>query len=165
MSHLVYNTLNKITRIIFKGRQETPRNIEPSPFLINIHGTHLAATFDIPRMSIRIYFTAPKLMPTSLAMLHRSRLISHITRVCTTLTISSAVASLGRQNRHYPQCSLSRTKPCCPFLHCAIRRLLHKGYHDVFMNFLGRHSFITEVLDNRSDFKFLHFAICRTLLS
>ena len=28
----------------------------------------------------------------------------------------------------------------------------------VFMNYLGRHSFLTEVLDNRSDFKFLFFA-------
>ena len=31
--------------------------------------------------------------------------------------------------------------------HCVIRRrLLPKGFHGVFMNFLGRHSFLTEVL-------------------
>ena len=46
-----------------------------------------------------------------------------------------------------------------PIFHCAIRRrLLPKGFHEDFMNFLGMHSFLTEVLDNRSDFKFLHFA-------
>ena len=39
----------------------------------------------VPKMSVRIDSTAPKLMPTSLAMLRRSRLLSHITRVCTTL--------------------------------------------------------------------------------
>ena len=33
------------------------------------------------------------------------------------------------------------------------------SFQEVFMSFLGRHSFLTEVhvLDNRSDFKFLHF--------
>ena len=34
----------------------------------------------------------------------------------------------------------------------------HSGFHESFMNFLGKHSFLTEVLDHRSDFKFLHFA-------
>ena len=46
----------------------------------------------------------------------------------------------------------------CPFLHCVIRRLLPKGFHQVFMNFLVMHFFLTEVLDSCSDFKFLHFA-------
>ena len=32
------------------------------------------------------------------------------------------------------------------------------GFNEVFMNFLGRHSFVTEVLDIGSDFKFLYFA-------
>ena len=30
-------------------------------------------------------------------------------------------------------------------------------FHAVVMDFLGRRSFLIEVLDNRSDFKFLHF--------
>ena len=38
------------------------------------------------------------------------------------------------------------------------RRLIHKGFHEIFRNFLGRHSFLIEELDNRSDFKLLHFA-------
>ena len=60
-----------------------------------------------------------------------------LNRVCTTLTFSSVVASF----------------------HCAIRRrLFPKGFHEGFMNFHGRHSFLTEELDDRSDFKFLHFA-------
>ena len=85
MSHLGvgYNLLDKIARIIFITRQEIPRNIDLSPFL----------------MWVSIDCTAPKLMPTSLAMPRRSRLLSHITRVCTTLTFSSAVASLGRSDR------------------------------------------------------------------
>ena len=47
-------------------------------------------------MYFRIDCTAPKLVPTLLAMLPRSHFLSHITRVCTTLTFSSVVASLGR---------------------------------------------------------------------
>ena len=50
---------------------------------------------------------------------------------------------------------LKATLPSC---FTAIRRLIPKGFHEVFMNFLGRHSFLTEVLDNSFDFKFLHFA-------
>ena len=46
-------------------------------------------------MLVRIDGTAPKLMPTSLTMFRRSRLLSHITRVCMTLIFSSVVASLG----------------------------------------------------------------------
>ena len=51
-----YNSLDKIAGNIFIARQEIPRNIEPSPFLII--GTHclhhLAKTFDICKMSVRI---------------------------------------------------------------------------------------------------------------
>ena len=85
MSHLgmEYNLLDKIARIIFITRQEIPRNIDLSPFL----------------MWVSIDCTAQKLMPTSLAMLRRSRLLSHITRVCTTLTFSSVAVSLGRSDR------------------------------------------------------------------
>ena len=32
------------------------------------------------------------------------------------------------------------------------------GFHEVSINFLGSHSFLTEVLDNHSDFRFLYFA-------
>ena len=107
-------------------------------------------------MSVRIDCTAPKHMPTLLTMLCSSRLLSHLTRVCTTVTFSSAVAPLVRPDR---PSSSSSFKLCCPFFHCAIRRrLLSKGFHEVFMNFLGRHSFLREVLDKCSDFKFLHFA-------
>ena len=78
------------------------------------------------------------------------------------LTFSSAVASLGRPN---PQSSSTLFPPPPPLLnsaaklfHCAIkRRLLPKGFHEVFMNSLGRHFFHKELLDNCSDFKFLHF--------
>ena len=88
---LGYSLLDKIAGIIFIERQEIPRNIKPSPFLF-------AEIFDIPKISVRIDCTAPKVMPTSLAILPRSRLLSHITRVCSTLTFSSGVASLGWQD-------------------------------------------------------------------
>ena len=74
---------------------------------VNIRGTHLAETFDIPKILVRIDSTAPKLMPTSLAMLRRWPLLSHITRVCTTLTFSSAVDLWSRQTIHHPQRYLS----------------------------------------------------------
>ena len=65
----------------------------------------------------------------------------------------------GSQTTHHSNALSSTLKLCCPGFHCAIRRrLLPKGFHEVFMNFLGRYFFLTEVLDNRSDFKFLHFA-------
>ena len=93
-------------------------------------------------------------------MLRRSRFLSHITRACTTLTFSSVGASLWRPDRSSSSTlSFPPLKRCCLFIQCAIRRrLLPKGFHEVFMNFLGKHSFLTEVLDNRSDYKFLHFA-------
>ena len=103
---LGYNSLDKIAEFIFIGRQDIPRNIEPSPFLIiGQHSWHPSCrTFDIPKMSVRINCTAPKLMLTSLAMLRRSHLLSHITWVCTTLTFSSVVAYFGWQD--YPSSSM-----------------------------------------------------------
>ena len=63
---LGYNLLDKIAGIIFIARQEIPRNIAPSPFLIV--GKHLAETFGILKMSVKIECTAQKLMLTSLAL-------------------------------------------------------------------------------------------------
>ena len=100
-----------------------------------------------------------KLKPTSLIMLRRSRLLSHITRVCTTLKFSSALTSLVQPGPPLPSTLSLPLKSCCLFFHCATkRRFLFKGVHKVFRNFLWRHSFLSEVLDKRSDFKFLHFA-------
>ena len=48
----------------------------------------------------------------------------------------------------------SPLKICCLFFHCAIRRRLHV---QVILNFVGRHFYITELLDNCFDLKFLHF--------
>ena len=64
----------------------------------------------------------------------------------------------GALTVHYLQCSPSPPKFRSPFLHCAIRkRLLLKGFHEVFMNFLGRHSLLTRVLYHCSNSNFLHF--------
>ena len=73
-------------------------------------------------------------------------------RLCTISTFSSVVDSLGRLFEAPRQFIIFGALPpppkfSSPFLHCAIRRrLLPKGFHEVFMNFLGRHSFFTEVL-------------------
>ena len=127
--------------------------------LVNIRGTYLAETFDIPKMSVRIDCTAPKLMPTSLAMLRSSHLLSHITRGAWPWHFHQLWHLWSSQTVHHPQRSLSPLKLCCPFFHCALGRIfLSRGFHEVFLNFLGKHSFLTEVLDNRPNFKFLHFA-------
>ena len=98
---LGYNSLDKIAGIIFIARQEIPRNIKPCSFLIiGQHSRHPSCkNFDRPKMSVRIDYTVPKLIPTSLVMLRRSHLLSHITGVCTALTFSSEVASLERPDR------------------------------------------------------------------
>ena len=99
----------------------------------------------------------PKFVPTYLAMLRTSLLLSNITRACTTLTVSSAMAArFGRPDR--PSSSTLSFPPAAHFLLCYRRRILPKCFHEVFMIFLGRYFFLTEVIDNRSDFKFLHFA-------
>ena len=110
-----------------------PRNIKLSPFLIvGQYSPHppcwnLWHTF-VPKMLVRIDCTVPKLMLTSLAMLHISHLLSYIARVCTTLTFSSVVASLGQPDR--PSFSMLSLPLYCPFYHCAIRkRLLPKVYN------------------------------------
>ena len=94
MSHLGYNSLDKIAGTIFitKNRTESFSD-HRSAFTLLILPKPL--TF-LRCLLVRIDCTARKLMPTSLALIRRSRLLSHITRVCTTLTFSSAMASLGR---------------------------------------------------------------------
>ena len=145
-------------------------NLEISAESFSVHRSTLAAPI-LPkpltylRSLVRIDCTASNLIPTSLAMLSRTRLLSNITRVCTALTFSSVVASLGRPDRPSFSTPSPHLKLCCPFFHCTIMRLLPKGFHEVFMNFLGRHSFLTEALDNRSDFKLLHFEVCHALHS
>ena len=106
--------------------------------------------------------TAPKRMPTSLV--HMSRLLSHITRVCTTLTVSSVMASLVWLSSSTLSLSLPPPhKICCPF-YCAIRRrLLPKGFNDVFMHFFWRNSFLTENLITFLISSFSILQMCRTL--
>ena len=105
---LGYNSLNKIAGIIFIVKQEKPSNIEQNTILII--GQHLRHHLDISKMLVRFDFTALKVMPTSLAMLQRSRLLSHMARVCTTFTFSSVVASLRRPD-HPSSSMLSETLP------------------------------------------------------
>ena len=80
-------------------------------------------------MSVRIDWTASKLMPTLLAISCMLRLLPYMTRLCTISTFLSVVASLGRQTVHHHQYSASPPQFSSPFLQCAIRRrLLPKGF-------------------------------------
>ena len=64
-------------------------------------------------------------MPTSLAILRKSRLLSHITRLCTISTFSSVVASLGRPDlSSSSMLSLPRLISAVHFFHRVIRRRL-----------------------------------------
>ena len=143
-----YNSVDKITGIIFISRQEILRNIEPTILWssVNILGTHLAETLDIPKISVRIVCTAPKLMPTSLAILRKSHLLSHISRLCTISTYSSVVASLGRSDLSSSSIFfLPRLNSAAHFYSpCYRRRLIPKCFHEVFVNFLGSHSLLTK---------------------
>ena len=116
-------------------------------------GNRCPETLGIPKISVRFFCTAQKLMPTSLAILRKSRLLSHIS------TFSSVVASLGRPDLSSSSMLSSTLKFCSSFFHSAIRRrLIPKCFHEVFVNFLGSHSLLTKIFYHRSHFNFLHFA-------
>ena len=108
--------------------QEIPRYLFCSS--VNIRGTHLAETFDM----LGFIVLPQNLCRLRLAMLRRSRLLSHITRVCTTLTFSSAVAYFGRPDRPSSSTfSLPLLNSAAHFFHCTIRwRLLPKGFQIFF---------------------------------
>ena len=128
-----YNSLHKIAGIIFLSRQELPRNIKPSPFLIiSQHFASYASQVSLFTHNQGVYDLD--------------------------IFISGGIFGTARPSIILKALS-SPLKLGYLFFHCAIRRrLLPKGFHEVFMNFLERHSFLTEILDNCSDFKFLHFA-------
>ena len=61
-----------------------PRNIESRSYMvISQHSRYPSSveTLDITKISVRIDCTAPDLMSTLLAILRKSRLLSHITRL------------------------------------------------------------------------------------
>ena len=76
---LGHNLMHKFLRVIFIERQALLRNIKPALLLIfgQHSGTHLAETLAIPKISVKIDWTAPKLMPISRRLL----LLSHMIRI------------------------------------------------------------------------------------
>ena len=97
-------------------------------------------------------------------MLRRYRLLIHITRVCTTLTFSFAVVSLGR-----PECP-SSSRLSLPLLNSAVQFFLpcykkQTTSHEVFMNFFRRHSFLKKYLITALISSFSILQVCRTPLS
>ena len=132
-------SLDKIAWIIFIVRQEIPRNIKRSPFLIIGH--HLRHPHLSEKMSVRIDCYA--------------HFASYASQVSTPIThyqgvhdrdsfISGGIFGTARPPIIFNALSLP-LKLCCPFCHCAIRRLLPKAFYEVFMNFFGRHCFLKEV--------------------
>ena len=98
-------------------------------------------------------------MPTSLAMLRRSCLLSHIIRVCTTMTFSSVVASLRQ-----PDCPSSSTLSLplyCPFFHCPFFSLCYKKENPTQGFSWSLHKFPWEAfLSYRSTVKTLYNITC-----
>ena len=106
--------------------------------------TNLKMTLHIPKMSVRIDWTDPELKPTSQAISRRFRLLSHMTRLCTISTVSSVVASFGCLD--HSSSSVLSLQNSETYFFTLLRRLVPKGFHEIFMNFLGRHSLLTEIL-------------------
>ena len=137
---LGYKSLDKITGIIFIVRQGIPRNNEPSPFLII--GLYLRHPLTYLRCRLGLIVLIPKLMTATYVSPH----ITHNQGVHDLdIFISGGIFGAARPSIILNALS-SPHERCCPFFfHCAIRRgLLPKGFHKIFMNFLGRHSFLTE---------------------
>ena len=153
------NSFDKLTGIIFIVRQEIPRNIKRWVLFwssVNIHGAHLAETFGIPKMLVRIDCTAPI---DCIANFAHNQGVHDLDIFITDGIFAAARASIIINTLSPP------LKLCCQIFHCAIRRRLlpsvsSKFFYDFFLG--GRHSFLTEVLDNRSDFKFSILQKCCT---
>ena len=128
-------------------------------------------------ISVRIICTAPKFMPTSLAIIRKSRLLSHIIRLCTISTFSSVVAALGRPGlSSSSMLSLPRLNSAAHFFHRVIRRrLILKCFHEVFVYFLRSHSLLTKILyifyykanisDTEAPFLDLHLSVANGFVS
>ena len=132
---LGYKSLDIITGIIFIVRQGIPRNNKPSPFLII--GLYLRHPLTYLRCRLGLIVLIPKIMTATYVSPH----ITHNQGVHDLdIFISGGIFGAARPS------SLFTSQTLLPiFFHCAIRRgLLPKGFHKLFMNFLGRHSFLTE---------------------
>ena len=79
-------------------------------------------------------------------------------RLCSSLSTSNVfLPSLGV---FVCLCASLRVFVCLCVVWVSLRYLDRppsKGFHEVFMDFLRRHSFLTKVLDNCCDSKFIHF--------
>ena len=139
---LGYNSVDKITGIIFISRQEILRNIEPtsSTFSVPI----LPRPWKYPRYPLELFALPQNLCP--LCWLYFLSLAScHIKPGCArSLHFHQWWHLLGGLTFIVNALS-PPLKFCSPFFHRAIRRrLIPKCFHEVFINFLGRHSlFIT----------------------
>ena len=156
-----HNSVHIFFRIILIARQEIPRNVEPVSLLI--FGQHsgdpssrdLGHSYDFSKD----WRNCPK------TYAHFAGYISQISSPVThdqtvhNLDVFISGTLFGAPRPFVIFYALPpHPKFSNPFLYCAIRRrLLPKGSHEVFMNFLGRHSLIIEALYDCFNFSLLHF--------
>ena len=123
---LGYNSVDKITGIIFMSRQETPRNNEPRSFFghqSRFSVPILPRPWTYPRYLLELFAQPQKLFPqpTSLAMTSQvSPPVTH-NQVVNDLHIFISGGVFGAARPCIILNALSLTLKCCrPFFHCAI---------------------------------------------
>jgi hypothetical protein len=150
-----YYPVDKI-RFILIAREKISWNVKPGPFLVVSQLSWYQSSGNRHAIDISqncLNWTKPySHFPT---MLCRSCHLWHMTRLCTASAVSSLVASFGRSSS--PMLSLPLLNSSAHYFYSAIGRgLFPKCIHEVFMDFLGGHPFLTEVLNDGSDFNYLH---------
>ena len=92
---------HKFLRVIFIDRQEILWKIKTALLLIFGQNSGNPSSWDLghPKISVKIDWTAPKLMPIYVAISHRLLFLSHMIKLCTSSTFLSVVASLGCPDR------------------------------------------------------------------
>ena len=147
---LDYNSVDKITGSIFILRQQIPRNIEPRSFLvISQHSRFLSCrdlghTQDICKNCLHCPKTYAHFAGYTLQV---SPPVTH-NQIVNDLHIFISGSIFGAARPCIILNALSSSlKFCSPFFHCAIRRrLIPKCFHGVFVNFLGSHYLLTNIL-------------------
>ena len=131
---LGYNSFNKIAGIILIVRQEIPRNIELSP-----HWSTFATPI-LPKPSTYLECQLELIILSQNSSYHTQLGFARPWHFHQCSTFGAARLSIILNALSLPR------KHSCLLFHWTIRRrLLPKGFHEVFINFLGRHSFLIEI--------------------
>ena len=160
---LGYDSVDKITGIVFIAIQEILRNIKPRSFFghqSTFSAPILPRPWAYPRYPLKLFALPQNLCP--LRWRYTSQVLPPVThnQVLNGLYIFISDGIFGAVRPFIILNALSPTlKFCSPLFHRAIRRkLIPKCFHEVFVNFLGSHFLLTKIFYHRSYFNFLHFA-------